>query len=73
MSEDAKIEGLKVEGACPICGRPAVPALRPFCSKRCADVDLSRWLGGVYRIESRDPPDTDTDPDSDGDGRDGGE
>ncbi|ACK49727.1 protein of unknown function DUF329 [Methylocella silvestris BL2] len=35
---------------CPICGKPAVAAMRPFCSKRCADVDLHRWLGGVYAI-----------------------
>jgi endogenous inhibitor of DNA gyrase (YacG/DUF329 family) len=33
---------------CPICGKPAVAALRPFCSKRCADVDLHRWLSGAY-------------------------
>ncbi|MDJ0684692.1 MAG: DNA gyrase inhibitor YacG [Alphaproteobacteria bacterium] len=37
---------------CVICGRPSLPAFRPFCSKRCADVDLSRWLGEKYRIES---------------------
>jgi uncharacterized protein len=37
---------------CPICGRAAEPAIRPFCSKRCADVDLGRWLGGVYRVET---------------------
>ncbi len=37
---------------CPICGRPAEPTIRPFCSKRCADVDLGRWLGGVYRVET---------------------
>ena len=35
---------------CPICGKPAVSETRPFCSRRCADVDLSRWLGGAYRI-----------------------
>jgi len=35
---------------CPICGKPAVFAIRPFCSKRCADIDLHRWLGGVYAI-----------------------
>ncbi len=35
---------------CPICGKPAVDKMRPFCSKRCADVDLHRWLGGVYAI-----------------------
>ena len=37
---------------CPICGKPAVEAVRPFCSKRCADVDLHRWLGGVYAVPS---------------------
>lgn len=35
---------------CPICGKPAVEKYRPFCSKRCADVDLNRWLSGVYVI-----------------------
>jgi len=35
---------------CPICGKPAVEALRPFCSRRCADVDLNRWLSGAYSI-----------------------
>ena len=35
---------------CPICGKPAEAAYRPFCSKRCADVDLQRWLSGAYVI-----------------------
>lgn len=35
---------------CPICGKPSSPEARPFCSKRCADVDLHRWLGGTYAI-----------------------
>ena len=35
---------------CPICRRPADAAYRPFCSKRCADVDLQRWLSGAYVI-----------------------
>ncbi|MFV3074331.1 DNA gyrase inhibitor YacG [Niveispirillum fermenti] len=39
---------------CPICGKPPVPDFRPFCSKRCADVDLSRWLGEVYRVPVED-------------------
>ncbi|MBP2316447.1 DNA gyrase inhibitor YacG [Azospirillum soli] len=73
MSDNPTMDGRKAEGACPICGRPAVPGLRPFCSKRCADVDLSRWLGGVYRIEGGDRPDTDPEADSDADGGDGGE
>jgi uncharacterized protein len=35
---------------CPICGKAAVTAYRPFCSRRCADVDLGRWLTEGYRI-----------------------
>jgi len=35
---------------CPICGALAVKAFHPFCSKRCADVDLHRWFSGSYRI-----------------------
>lgn len=49
---------------CPICGKPGVPAYRPFCSRRCADVDLARWLRGDYVIpgaveELPDDPDDD--------------
>jgi len=36
--------------ACPICGKPATDKFRPFCSARCADVDLNRWLSGSYVI-----------------------
>ena len=35
-------------GACPLCKKPSQADFRPFCSKRCADLDLSRWLNGVY-------------------------
>ncbi len=35
---------------CPICGRPAAENVRPFCSPRCRDVDLHRWLAGAYVI-----------------------
>ncbi|MBV9529575.1 MAG: DNA gyrase inhibitor YacG [Bradyrhizobium sp.] len=35
---------------CPICGKPAQEANRPFCSRRCRDVDLNRWLSGVYVV-----------------------
>jgi uncharacterized protein len=38
--------------SCPICGRPADPEMRPFCSRRCANVDLGRWLTGHYRVPS---------------------
>ncbi|HEX9904533.1 MAG TPA: DNA gyrase inhibitor YacG [Propylenella sp.] len=43
--------------ACPICGRPAAEDLRPFCSRRCADIDLNRWLSGTYVIRGRDADD----------------
>lgn len=46
---------------CPICGKPHLQQFRPFCSKRCADVDLNRWFNGVYAV-----PVTETD-DEDGD------
>ena len=36
---------------CPVCGKAVTAELRPFCSRRCADVDLGRWLIGHYRIE----------------------
>lgn len=39
---------------CPICGRLAAAETRPFCSQRCADIDLGRWLGEVYRAPAAD-------------------
>jgi uncharacterized protein len=44
---------------CPLCGKPADQKYRPFCSKRCADVDLNRWLSGRYAIPVE--PDQDED------------
>lgn len=41
---------------CPICGKAPAPDYKPFCSARCADVDLHRWLSGVYRIETDEAP-----------------
>ncbi|ETW11177.1 hypothetical protein ATO8_18525 [Roseivivax marinus] len=43
--------------SCPICQNPTDPAFRPFCSKRCADVDLARWMNGGYAVPSTDPED----------------
>lgn len=42
---------------CPICDRDSVVAYRPFCSKRCADVDLGKWLSGSYAVPSSEPED----------------
>jgi endogenous inhibitor of DNA gyrase (YacG/DUF329 family) len=41
---------------CPICGKPPTPLNRPFCSARCARIDLGRWLKGNYRIETEEAP-----------------
>jgi uncharacterized protein len=42
------------EPACPICGRAAEAKFRPFCSRRCADVDLGRWITGQYAVPGPD-------------------
>jgi uncharacterized protein len=43
---------------CPICGKAVEKAYKPFCSRRCADVDLARWLNGSYAIPvPHDDPD----------------
>jgi endogenous inhibitor of DNA gyrase (YacG/DUF329 family) len=47
------------EGRCPICSKPVVQEFRPFCSRRCADVDLHRWLAGVYAIPVKEEEDED--------------
>jgi endogenous inhibitor of DNA gyrase (YacG/DUF329 family) len=55
------------EPRCPICGKPTQAEHRPFCSARCTDVDLHRWLSGHYvvpAVENEDgPADADSDPD----------
>ena len=42
---------------CPICDKTSDPAFRPFCSKRCADIDLGKWLKGDYAVPSHEPED----------------
>ena len=51
MSQPIDVRSAK---RCPICNKPAIEGVRPFCSKRCADVDLNRWLSGVYVIPARE-------------------
>jgi endogenous inhibitor of DNA gyrase (YacG/DUF329 family) len=46
---------------CPICGKPAVAASRPFCGERCRDIDLNRWLSNSYAIPAA--PDDDEEAD----------
>ena len=47
---------------CPICRKPVVDKFRPFCSKRCADVDLNRWLSGAYVVAGKEEEDEDGAP-----------
>ena len=47
--------------ACPVCAKPGQAKFKPFCSKRCADVDLHRWLGGVYKVETDEAAESDLD------------
>jgi endogenous inhibitor of DNA gyrase (YacG/DUF329 family) len=44
---------------CPTCGKPAAGPALPFCSPRCRDVDLNRWLKGTYVIPGKDDEDED--------------
>jgi endogenous inhibitor of DNA gyrase (YacG/DUF329 family) len=59
MQADAKAKAGKAK-PCPVCGKPATDASRPFCSERCRDVDLNRWLSDSYAIPGKEDDD-DTD------------
>lgn len=52
---DPKVVPLR-PARCPQCGKPVAQDFRPFCSKRCADLDLGRWLDGGYRIPTDEGP-----------------
>jgi endogenous inhibitor of DNA gyrase (YacG/DUF329 family) len=58
---DAAAPGKPGARPCPICGKPAVEASRPFCSERCRDVDLNRWLSNSYVVPGRPEADEDAD------------
>lgn len=72
MAEDKEADSQKAakkpagkDGAkCPICGKPVEPKYRPFCSQRCQQIDLGRWLGETYRIAAdQDPASASSEPD----------
>lgn len=50
MPDDTRLQRVAPKPACPICGKGAEQGWRPFCSRRCADLDLGRWLTGAYAI-----------------------
>lgn len=60
---------------CPICGNPVEQQFRPFCSRRCADVDLHRWLSGAYAVpvaETDEVPEGERNESAEGDYRSSG-
>lgn len=61
-SDPAAERGRRV---CPICGKPRDPRYDPFCSRRCADIDLHRWLKGSYVIPGAEPGEPDRAGDED--------
>lgn len=61
----AEVIKLKKTMPCPICGKPSSQANHPFCSPRCQDIDLNRWLSGSYVIPARDHEDEPTLPGAD--------
>ena len=46
----APLRAVRTAAKCAICGKPADGKYRPFCTKRCADIDLGRWLKEGYRV-----------------------
>ena len=55
--EKAKVTPLRPRRPCPECGRPSARDTYPFCSVRCKNVDLNRWLSGAYVIPGEDAED----------------
>ena len=60
------LRAVRVAAKCPICGKPDTAQYRPFCSKRCTNIDLGRWLKEGYRVETNEGPMED---EADGQGR----
>ncbi len=53
------LRAVRIVPKCPVCGKPAEEKYKPFCAKRCADIDLGRWLKEGYAIPAREAPDED--------------
>jgi hypothetical protein len=50
---------LRPRRPCPVCEKPSQPKFHPFCSARCADIDLGRWFQGRYAIPKTEEPEED--------------
>jgi endogenous inhibitor of DNA gyrase (YacG/DUF329 family) len=56
----------KSKAKCGICGKPVVPEFRPFCSARCKQIDLGRWLSESYRVPAVEQDEDAADEDDSG-------
>jgi len=50
------LRAVRTQAQCPVCGKPADEKYRPFCSKRCANIYLGRWLKESYRVPTDETP-----------------
>ena len=58
---DEKLPGVRAMAAkCVRCGEPVQARFRPFCSQRCADIDLGSWFRGSYRVATDEGPDSES-------------
>ncbi|MGE0279384.1 MAG: DNA gyrase inhibitor YacG [Rhizobiaceae bacterium] len=55
----SNVAPIRTKRPCPECGKPSARETYPFCSPRCKDVDLNRWLSGAYAIPVRDDEEED--------------
>jgi endogenous inhibitor of DNA gyrase (YacG/DUF329 family) len=62
------LRAVRIEPKCPVCTKPMNPAFKPFCTKRCADIDLGRWLKESYRVPTAQAPEDDDSGDDRGPG-----
>jgi endogenous inhibitor of DNA gyrase (YacG/DUF329 family) len=56
MREEPPTSPTRPPRPCPICGKRSSPRHYPFCSSRCARIDLGRWLKGAYRFATDEQP-----------------
>ena len=62
MVEDLSVKVVPLKGGtCPLCGKARVQDFRPFCSKRCADLDLGKWFNEDYRVPAEEGAEGDED------------
>ena len=61
-SPSSQLRAVRTQAKCPVCGKPAEDKYKPFCTKRCADIDLGRWLKERYRVPTDEAPGEEDDP-----------